>query len=109
MQKTQRLLQHRARSVDVLDHVISKHQDELKKLQESTSLSQETTTSNKQQTIEVTSDSDDEMPPAPPTRGRGRYFCQIIIHCIVIYSTLYCYYISRGRGTKRSSESVRFD
>ena len=99
MQKTQRLLQHRARSVDVLDHVISKHQDELKKLQESTSLSQETTTSNKQQTIEVTSDSDDEMPPAPPTRGRGRYFCQIIIHCIseiwLVITILFIYHVAR--------------
>lgn len=77
IQQTQRLLQHRARSVDALDYVISKHQDELKKQQESTSLSQATATSNQQQISEVIldSDDDDEIPPAPPTRSRGRWVC----------------------------------
>ena len=73
IQQTQRLLQQRAKSVEALDHVISKHKDELKKDMETSSLSRTTVTNGNQPVIEVTTDSDNDMPPAPPTRGRGRY------------------------------------
>ena len=77
IQQTQRLLQQKARNVDTLDHVITKHQDELKKQLETSALSQSTITNGnqRQRTIDITSESnddDDDMPPAPPTRGRGR-------------------------------------
>ena len=77
IQQTQRLLQHRAKSVDALDHVISKHKDELKKQLETSSLSHTTVANSnqQQQSIEITADSDDDMPPAPHTRGRGRWVC----------------------------------
>ena len=79
IQQTQRLLQHRAKSVDALDHVISKHKDELKKQLETSSLSHAAVANSnqRQQPIEITSNSDDDdMPPAPPTRGRGRWVCR---------------------------------
>ena len=78
IQQTQRLLQHKAKSVDALDHVISKHKDELKKQLETSSLSHATVaiSNQRQQPMEVvTLDSDDDMLPAPPTRGRGRWVC----------------------------------
>lgn len=75
IQLTQRLLQHKAKNVDALDHVISRHQEEIKKQLETSSLSRASVANSNQQheTVEITSDSnDDDFPPAPPTRGRGR-------------------------------------
>lgn len=108
IQQTQRLLQQRAKNVDALDHVISKHQEELKKQLESSSLSRASVSNSnqRQQPIEVASDSnddDEEMLPAPPTRGRGRLLYHTVQHII----TLLLLY--RGRGTKRTMESVRYD
>ena len=83
IQLTQRLLQQKAKNVDALDHVISKHQEEIKKQLETSLLSRSSVANSNQQhhtTIEVTSDSndDDDMLPAPPTRGRGRWVATIL-------------------------------
>lgn len=108
IQQTQRLLQRKARSVDNMDHVISTHQDELKNELETTTLSQSTATNGnqRQRATEITSESnddDDDMLPAPPTKGRGRWVCVMVKN--ITRSLL----ILRGRGTKRSMESVRSD
>jgi len=101
IQQTQRLLQQRAKSVEALDHVISKHKDELKKDMETSSLSRTMVTNGNQPVIEVATDSDDDIPPAPPTRGRGR----LVYH----HGNLNLLSPCRGRGTKRALDSVRFD
>lgn len=111
IQVTQRLLQQKAKNVDALDHVISKHQEEIKKQLETSSLSNSSVANSNQrhQPIEVTSDSndDDDMPPARPTRGRGRWVTIVTHHnIIVVIVTCYC---CRGRGAKRTMDSVRFD
>ena len=77
IQQTQRLLQQRAKNVEALDHVMTRHKDELQK-QIKTSLASHTAVANsnqRQQAVEVMSDSDDDMPPAPTVRGRGRWVC----------------------------------
>lgn len=76
IQQTQRLLQQKAKSEEALDHVISKHKEDIKQQLETSSLSNASTVTNsnqRSQAIEVESGSDsDDILPAPPTRGRGR-------------------------------------
>ncbi|XP_065888547.1 double-strand break repair protein MRE11-like [Dysidea avara] len=90
VQRTQHLLQQRANSVDMMDHVITRHRDDLKRQQEAAWSSRLSSGNQRQQQSEVevsllSSDDDEGLPPAPPPSRRGR---------------------GRGRGTKRTLESA---
>jgi len=79
VQRTQHLLRQRANSVDVMDNVITRHRDDLKKQQEAAWSSQSLSSSgNQRQQSEMeisllSSDDDESIPPAPlPSKRGGR-------------------------------------